>query len=545
MMNERASDLPFDEESPILKVSRHLLNPNGSISGKQVADVISPRFPTFASAIPLSLPPQPALAGIDGRAPLTHRQIYDFVTKDFGPALHALGFGRGDRIALILPNGSELALAILATAHWASCVPLSANGSITELEADLARCGAQLVIGPYSGPMVASSASTEQQSQQQHQQFRVKDHDRDWSKFRSIEDCANKLNIPLCGIVPSNTRTGIFRLQPTRLGKTIRYEDVPRLPSRIRTDGTPTVEPNTKDDEALLLFTSGTTGDKKLVPHLMGDMLVAATVIALSWDLTPLDMNCNLMPLFHVGGIVRQVFSPVFSGGGVICCPSFDPYIFWALLDKDLFNWYYAAPTMHQLIIQTGRENGFIGEKRKLTLKMIANAAGGLLPSLAEEMREVFGANVLPSYGMTECMPISSPPSTYQLEKPGTSGIAVGPEIAIINTATGEHLKPGEEGAICVRGEPCFRGYGALANGQESETESFLEGGWFSTGDLGYQDEEGYLYSKLQWWSICLRDQRLVLAFLTVFRCVFLFLKLLDEARKSLIGEERLSAPWK
>ena len=127
----------------------------------------------------------------------------------------------------------------------------------------------------------------------------------------------------------------------------------------------------------------------------MGDMLIAATTIALSWDLTPTDMNCNLMPLFHVGGIVRQVFSPLFSGGGVICCPSFDPFIFWALLEKEIFTWYYAAPTMHQLILQTGRTNGFIHKKRKqLKLRMIANAAGGLLPSLAEEMMDAFDANV-------------------------------------------------------------------------------------------------------------------------------------------------------
>jgi len=96
---------------------------------------------------------------------------------------------------------------------------------------------------------------------------------------------------------------------------------------------------------------------------------------------------------------------------------------------------------------------------------------------------------------MTECMPISSPPATYRLEKPGTSGVAVGPEVAVLNTATVERLPPGVEGPVCVRGAPCFRGYGALADDPTNKVgEDFLPGGWFNTGDLGMMDEDGYLF---------------------------------------------------
>jgi len=162
---------------------------------------------------------------------------------------------------------------------------------------------------------------------------------------------------------------------------------------------------------------------------------------------------------------------------------------------------YYAAPTIHQLVIQTGEQ--LVDDSDTLTLKnrvcpelrMIANAAGGLLPSLALQLRDTFGASVLPSYGMTECMPISSPPANYQLDRPGTSGVAVGPEVAILNTATVKPLATGEEGPICVRGEPCFRGYGKIANDpSETVVDAFLQDGWFNTGDLGYMDEDGFLY---------------------------------------------------
>ena len=92
-------------------------------------------------------------------------------------------------------------------------------------------------------------------------------------------------------------------------------------------------------------------------------------------------------------------------------------------------------------------------------------------------------------------MPISSPPHTYQLEKPGTSGVAVGPEIGILNPTTLKSMPPGQEGPICVRGEPCFRGYGKnFADPTQTHEDTFLEGGWFNTGDLGYMDSDGYLY---------------------------------------------------
>ena len=498
-----------ENDVPLLAACRHLLQPSGRIVGRDVASAILPLFPTFCSAIPTpsstaysnnSEPSRPALASIDGRAPLTHERIRDFCVRDFGPTLHSHGFGKGDRIALVLPNGSELALAIVATSHWASCVPLSANGATSELEADLLRCGATLVIGPYGGSDHITTAAPAPATDD-NDKFNVmstSDDDnngggggRDWSVFKNVEQCADRLGIPFMGLVPSPGESGIFSLRPSSGSSTKKKKT---------TTSSFSTEPNTHADEVLVLFTSGTTGNKKLVPHNMGDMLTAAATIALSWDLSPSDVNCNLMPLFHVGGIVRQVFSPIFSGGCVICCPSFDPSIFWSLLSKRAFTWYYAAPTMHQLILQTGKLEGMISEvdgQCPLKLRMIANAAGGLLPSLAKEMLHVFDATVLPSYGMTECMPITSPPSTYRLDKTGTSGVAVGPELAILNTTTLVPLLPGEEGTICVRGEPCFRGYGKIATDDSDEAttpETFLEGGWFNTGDLGYMDEDGYLF---------------------------------------------------
>ena len=543
--------------APIVSACRHLLQPNGSIKGSDVAKAVLPHFDDLCSALPVeSFGDRNALYGVDGRRrPITHTRIRDFVLNEFGPTLHEYGFGRGQRIALVLPNGPELALAILGCAHWASCVPLNANGAISELKKDLQACRAKMIIG--MAKTTGGSLSDD---------------------LVALQDMARALNIPFYGMIPSEHEVGIFKILPMSLPTKVPIgiahqanaaydesimmiqgydssEDASCCGTGISTKLKPHVSYNQNshplerlatynflcndhEDEVLVLFTSGTTGNKKLVPHKLGDMIIAAAVIAVSWNLSHDDINCNLMPLFHVGGIVRQVFAPILSAGSVICCPSFDAHLFWQLLLSQhpsqchfsdsgenaneitlppTFTWYYAAPTMHQVILANLPQNeecsddiinddiaspvfAKTADGGGRHLRMIANAAGGLLPSLAQELRASFGANVLPSYGMTECMPISSPPYNYELTKPGTSGVAVGPEIGIFNNNM-KSLPPKKEGNICVRGRPCFRGYGAVGavhGGGHSQAQKIPktlgQGGWFNTGDLGYLDEDGFLF---------------------------------------------------
>ena len=417
--------------APMLESCQHLIRPNGSIIGREISQQIGLHYKTLMDAIPFSVEHTgPAfLASIDGRLPLKHASVGPFL-QDMGHQLHGLGIGRGHRVALVLPNGPELALAILAVSQWTACVPLSATGAPQELAADLQRCGANLVIGPYSeGPLPgkseesATTTSTDEDLKDLALKFGVmaSNTSRDWTVHHHVQETAESLGIPFCGLVPDPETAGPFRLvvpstsdkKKTRsaLRAHMSYESLAVPKSSVEYQENPDAikdneqfAPNSGHDEALVLFTSGTTGNKKLVAHQLADILVAATTIALSWELQPTDINCNLMPLFHVGGIVRQVYSPLVSGGCVICCPSFDAEIFWALLQREAFNWYYAAPTMHSIILQTGKSllsspsDKRMNTLQSFTLKMIANAAGGLLPSLAEELRDTFHAAVLPRY---------------------------------------------------------------------------------------------------------------------------------------------------
>jgi acyl-CoA synthetase (AMP-forming)/AMP-acid ligase II len=151
-----------------------------------------------------------------------------------------------------------------------------------------------------------------------------------------------------------------------------------------------------------------------------------------SWNLGKKDICLNMMPLFHVGGIMRNILSPILSGGSVIVCTAFDAALFWNVLVLHKFTWYYAAPTMHHAILKASQ--GLLRPQSTSSVRYIANAAGGLLPVLAQSLKDTFpNAVILTSYGMTECMPISSPPQDYALDPSGTSGKAVGPDIIITN----------------------------------------------------------------------------------------------------------------
>lgn len=144
---------------------------------------------------------------------------------------------------------------------------------------------------------------------------------------------------------------------------------------------------------------------------------------------------------------------------------------------------------MHSVILAESKRRPQALSKNKI--RLVCNAAGGLLPSLATQLRNTFDCVVLPSYGMTECMPISTPPVVYKLDRPGTSGISTGPDLAILDFDF-KAVPSSTVGRICVRGEPLFPGY--LHPDGSIDKSAMSEEGWFDTGDMGYMDDDGYLY---------------------------------------------------
>ena len=237
-------------------------------------------------------------------------------------------------------------------------------------------------------------------------------------------------------------------------------------------------------DAALLIQTSGSTGKKKIVPYSMENLTIGVVCIAASMELSEHDVCCCMMPLFHAGGIFRSVLCPLLMGSKVVIHNSFSATEFWTSVTTMGYTWYYGSPTMHSAIIEHAPN-----KTPCLNIRLIANAAGGLLPVLAKRLAKTFpNATVMPSYGMTECMPIAAPPVAYKLEREKSSGRIIGPEVCIMDLSGDAPIRTAS-GAICIRGPPTFSGYEGT-----DPTDTFLPGGWFDTGDQGFLDDDGYLF---------------------------------------------------
>ncbi|KAJ8092843.1 putative NRPS-like protein biosynthetic cluster [Marasmius tenuissimus] len=398
----------------------------------------------------------PAIYSPDPSAPpLLHNDIRSFVASFTMPLSSSRdALGPNDRVMVALPTGPENALALLAVATYHTCAPVNASCTGAELREDAIRLNAKAVVTTRDSV--------------------------DRLELRRLRDDVGCDIVILDGRSPD--KPGIFDLS------ILDEVSSPRQPS------TPSL-PHTLDDQSLVLHTSGTSGKKKVVPYTLRSLIIGTWAVVLSWQLRSTDVNMNMMPLFHVGGIVRNLLAPVLSGGSTIVCSGFDPITFWELTTRLKATWYYAAPTIHHAILTSQPEH--IIPARDLKIRMICNAAGGLLPSLALELKERFdGAVILPSYGMTECMPIASPPTTYQLERPGCSGVACGPYLSIRSPLNIEQELPsGSTGAVCVRGYPTFDGYELAPDVNAAlDKSAFSSEGWFDSGDCGYMDDDGYLY---------------------------------------------------
>ncbi|CZR56254.1 related to coenzyme a synthetase [Phialocephala subalpina] len=385
----------------------------------------------------------PALIDPTTRRVLSHNQLSTFI-RDFKlPLQIESSLAKRATIVLALPNGYVLGLACLAVACHYTAAPINISGGARQFQTDveLVKPQAIMVLG------------------------------QDVEKLGLNTAWVTKSRIQL--LVVDETSNSTFTIQS---------------PKNLPENGLFNSSFITRADVALILLTSGTSGTKKVVPLTTLSLMTGISCVIQSWGLSSQDTCINMMPLNHVGGLVRNLFAPVLSRGSTILCPSFDPNLFWDLLQDGHGTWYYASPSMHTSILAETefRESSLANSK----LRLICNAAGALLPALAARLKDTFNCTVLPSYGMTECMPISTPPLDYNLDRPGTSGISCGPEMTIMDDED-RPLPADKTGRICVRGGPTFAGY---LQSSEITSSTLSKNGWFDTGDLGYIDADGYLY---------------------------------------------------
>lgn len=377
-----------------------------------------------------------------GRVPLSYGQLYAQI-QTIGQTLNAMGFGKGDRMAIVMPNSPEMAVTFLSVAIFATSAPLNPNYQLPEFDFYLSDLNAKALI------VLAGMDSP----------------------ARTI---AKNRKIPILEIIPQlEASAGLFQL----VGESAID------PSRIPVN--PTAQP---DDIALVLHTSGTTARPKLVPLTQANLCASASNIKTSLQLTASDRCLNVMPLFHIHGLIGGLVSSLTAGGSIVCPPGFDRERFWDWLEAFSPTWYSAVPTIHQSILD--RIPSTFDNTKLQSLRFIRSSSAALPPKVMQALETQFNIPVIEAYGMTEAAhQMASNPLPPAQRQPGSVGIAAGPEVAIMDEL-GNLLPQETIGEVVIRGNNVISGY---ENNSEANAKAFTNG-WFRTGDRGYLDANGYLY---------------------------------------------------
>jgi acyl-CoA synthetase (AMP-forming)/AMP-acid ligase II len=377
-----------------------------------------------------------------GRPGLTYRGLRRLVADTLA-SLNALGIGRNDRVAIVLANGPEMASSFIACASGTTSAPLNPAYRAEEFEFYLSDLHAKALI-------VAQGSTS------------------------PAVEVAARLGVRIVDLMVSEgAPAGQFRL--------------------VARDGVGAAEPaagggySEPADIGMVLHTSGTTSRPKIVPLSVANLCASARHIRETLRFTPQDVGLNIMPLFHIHGLIAGVLAPLAAGARVFCTPGFNALKFFAWMDEAQPTWYTAVPTMHQAIVQRAQGNAQIIARHPL--RFLRSSSSSMPPQVIKALEEAFHAPLIEAYGMTEAThQMASNPLPPGARKPGTVGRAAGPEIAIMGEG-GALLAAGATGEIVIRGPNVTQGYEA---NPKANAEAFVNG-WFRTGDQGTLDADGYV----------------------------------------------------
>ncbi|MGB5705549.1 MAG: AMP-binding protein, partial [Arenicellales bacterium] len=378
-----------------------------------------------------------------GLRPLTYEGLNTQLDR-ICQLLQGFGLGTSDTVAVVLPNGPEAAVVTLAVASMARCAPLNPGFRARELTAYFDDLNVKALIVESDNNHLAH----------------------DIARDRGI--CVIKL------IDKSDQTAGVFNLTCEAFDNNSNKLSHPDPPST--------------DDIALLLHTSGTTSRPKIVPLTHRNLCTSASNIGHALQLTPEDCCLNVMPLFHIHGLVGTLLSSLHAGANIICCPDFvAPRVLDWLGDFPV-TWYSAVPTMHQTILERVRKQP---EKlSSISLRFIRSASASLPGSVLKELEQTFSAPVIEAYGMTEAAhQIATNPLPPGERKPGSVGLGADSSVSIIG-ANNHNLHAMERGEVMIRGDNVTSGY---LDNEEANHNALFEG-WLKTGDEGYLDKDGYLF---------------------------------------------------
>jgi acyl-CoA synthetase (AMP-forming)/AMP-acid ligase II/thioesterase domain-containing protein len=373
-----------------------------------------------------------------GRPPLTYGLLNSHIENTVR-TLNRMGIGRNDRVAVVLPDGPEMAVAFLSVASGATCAPINPRYQAEEFDFFLSDLKAKALIVQTGMDSPALGV-------------------------------AERKGIDLIRLSPLSA-AGAFTLVREKNTFSARAAPGSAQPSEV----------------ALVLHTSGTTARPKIVPLTHSNICISANNIRKTLKLENSDCCLNIMPLFHIHGLIGALLSSISAGASIVCTPGFYAPRFFEWMRDFRATWFTAVPTMHQAILARAEEEKEILKEGRL--RFIRSCSSALPPQVMTDLEKTFNVPVIEAYGMTEAAhQIASNPLPPRKRKAGSVGMASGPEVAVMDDK-GNLVARGETGEIVIRGPNVTKGY---ENNPEANRKAFTNG-WFRTGDQGYFDSDNYL----------------------------------------------------
>jgi acyl-CoA synthetase (AMP-forming)/AMP-acid ligase II len=393
--------------------------------------------PSVLAGYAVSQPDNAAILS-PGKTPLSFAALFaqqEYVRE----ALEGWGIGRGDPVAVLLPKGPEMAVAIAVLPVSATAVPLDLNLSSEDYESMFRRCSAKALILP-----------------------------------RGLQHNARV----------AADRSGLFLIE---------LEADPDAPAGAFELAAVGVPDKRRDGEGLgpdiayVLSTSGTTSQRKLIPYHHNHIVPYAETMKTWFRFESTDLSIHLVPMYFAHGIKASLMVPLLSGTSIICPPAYKAKTFFTLLDEYRPTWITAGFTIYRDILH------HVGEYRQIAsetrLRFMRCGAGRLEPDEIARLEKAFDTPLIVGLGSTESGSITCNPIPPRTRKIDSVGVPTANEVRL-RDENGHFVEVGREGEIVARGPLVFGGYldDPLANEQV-----FIDG-WYRTGDLGKFDEDGFLY---------------------------------------------------
>jgi long-chain acyl-CoA synthetase len=364
---------------------------------------------------------------------LTYAQLRDAAGR-MGTLLTARGVGPGDRVGIMLPNVPAFPIAFYgALAAGAVVVPMNPLLKSREVGYYLSDSGARVVLAWHTALAEAAKGAADAGAE-------------------------------------------AVGVETPDMAALLDGHDAMHSPS-VRAD----------DDDAVILYTSGTTGRPKGAELTHAGLVRNAELTArtlLRND--PDDVMMGCLPLFHVFGLTCGLNATVVAAGTLTLLPRFDPAKALEIIQRDGVTIFEGVPTMYAAMLHLPAADS----AQTATLRVCVSGGASLPVEILRGFEEKFGCMILEGYGLSETSPVASFNHPDRVRKPGSIGTPIeGVQMRLIDDE-GHTVPDGEIGEIAIKGHNVMKGYW----GKPEATAEAIKDGWFRTGDMARVDEDGYYY---------------------------------------------------